>query len=212
MDILYEWIRNIVIYMILNTIIMNLLGNSSYKKYVSIVSGMILVLIVISPLMKYMELEENLDYYLQSNEFAVETSDFKNSLQHMEKEQLRAVFDEYGNKVKEQVRELLLVESLIMTDFKLMFDLDSTSKSFGEMTSMKLVASYQEVEDINKEDKNSKRIDIKEIDIAEVSSISKDKQEIPIIPPSPAEINIKIKLSDFYNIDMDNINITIRGG
>ena len=31
MDGVYEWVRNIVIYLILNTIIMNLLGNSSYK-------------------------------------------------------------------------------------------------------------------------------------------------------------------------------------
>ncbi len=58
MEEAYTWIKNIVIYMLLNTIIMNLLGNKSYKKYVSIVSGMILVLIVISPLMKLMKLDE----------------------------------------------------------------------------------------------------------------------------------------------------------
>ena len=46
---IYDWVRNTVIYLILNTIIMNLLGNSSYKKYVSIVSGMILLVIVVSP-------------------------------------------------------------------------------------------------------------------------------------------------------------------
>jgi stage III sporulation protein AF len=30
--------------------------------------------------------------------------------------------------------------------------------------------------------------------------------------PSPAEINIKNKLSDFYYIERDNINISIQGG
>ena len=34
---IYDWVRNTVIYLILNTIIMNLLGNSSYKKYVNII-------------------------------------------------------------------------------------------------------------------------------------------------------------------------------
>jgi stage III sporulation protein AF len=30
--------------------------------------------------------------------------------------------------------------------------------------------------------------------------------------PSPTEINIKNKLSDFYNIEQGNINISIQGG
>lgn len=50
MQSLYEWMKDIIIFMILVTVIMNLLGKSSFKKYVGIVTGLLLVLYVIKPL------------------------------------------------------------------------------------------------------------------------------------------------------------------
>lgn len=204
---LYNWIRNIVIYMILNTIILNLLGNSSYKKYVSIVSGMILVLIVISPLMKYLKMEDSLDYYLKSNEFAIETSDFENSLQHMEKKQLEEVFSEYKDKIKSQVETFLNVEKLTLKDFKLTLDRDPASKSFGTILKMDIKAV-----DSNSQKEQQEHIRIEDIELSSIGETSKEDQKAPIDAPSPAEISIKIKLSDFYNIEPDNINISIQGG
>ena len=81
---IYAWIRNIVIYLILNTIIMNLLGSSSYKKYVSIISGMILLLIVVSPFLKLLDMDGILDYYLNSNIYQSDVSDFQSELRLME--------------------------------------------------------------------------------------------------------------------------------
>lgn len=80
MDGVIEWVRNIVIFLILNTIIMNLLGNSSYKKYVSIVSGMILLLIVVSPFLKLLRIDEILDYYLNTNIFQSDMSNIQSEL------------------------------------------------------------------------------------------------------------------------------------
>jgi stage III sporulation protein AF len=119
---------------------MNLLGNSSYKKYVSIVSGMILVLIVVSPLMKYLKMEDSLDYYLQSNEFAMETSDFENDLKHMEEKQQEEVFADYHNKIKSQVETILSGERLTLKDFKLTLDRDPESNNFGRILSMDITA------------------------------------------------------------------------
>jgi len=113
MDLIFEWIRNIVIYVVLNTIIMNLLGNSSYKKYVSIVSGMILVLIVITPVIKLLQLEPNFNFFFKSNDFAIEASEFEMELRQMEEEQVSMIFKEYEQKIKNQVEEILLEKTLI---------------------------------------------------------------------------------------------------
>ena len=203
MKILYDWIRNIVIYMILNTIIMNLLGDKSYKKYVSIVSGMILVLIVISPLMNYMDLEDTLDYYLQANDFTVETSQFKEDLNRMEKAQQDAIFAEYQAKIKEQVESLLQEEKLTLTNLDVTIDKDPNSTGFGEILQMDITASLD-----NNDEKESKRLSVDEIDISPVHIREKEENDVED-PPSPMEINIKNKLSDFYNIEQVNINISI---
>ncbi len=203
----YNWIKNIVIYMIINTIIMNLLGNKSYKKYVSIVSGMVLVLIVVSPLIKLLKLEDNLDYFLQSNDFAIESSDFKNQLNQLEEEQSDTIFTEYKEKIKKQVEELLLTEQIALRSFHVVIDTKEGSSTYGEIKSMIITAVVREDD---KED-TKKRLQIDQIEIPRVSLDKKEEAATKKVP-TPLEINIKNKLSDFYNIEQGNINISIQGG
>lgn len=207
MDEIYLWIKNIVIYMILNTIIMNLLGNSSYKKYVSIVSGMLLVLIVISPLIRLLKIDDKLDYFFQSNNFAIEASDFKNSLFLMEQKQSEAVFADYKDKIKRQVEKILLNENVYVNDFQVSFDMDVNSRSFGEILKMNIKASEKK-EEIKEKSINS----VNEIVISPIVINGQKEKSIVENLPSPSEINIKNRLSDFYNIEPDNINISIQGG
>ena len=205
MEQIYTWIRNIVIYMILNTIIMNLLGNKSYKKYISIVSGMILVLIVISPLVNLIKLDEILDYNFKSNDFAIETADFKNNLARVEKEQRTAVLSEYNKKIKSQVEELLLEEDVILTQFDVTINMDYESILFGEVTGMEVKGTMN-----NKKPGNSgKRLDSIEI---EPIIIGEKREKEEQVLPSPTEITLKNKLADFYNMEQGNIIISIQGG
>ncbi len=204
MDTIYNWIRNVVIYMILNAIVMNLLGNKSYKKYVSIVSGMILVLIIISPLMNYLDLEDTLDYYLQANDFAVETSEFKNDLNRMEEAQSDAIFAGYEEKIMLQVEKLLQEEKLKLISFDLTIDRNGKSPTFGEILQMNIRAELEQSE----EDKGKHRLTVDEIEIDSIRINQREEGE-PSAPPSPMEINIKNKLADFYNMEQVNINISI---
>jgi stage III sporulation protein AF len=190
--------------MILNAIIMNLLGDKSYKKYVSIVSGMILVLIIVSPLMSYMDLEDTLDYYLQANDYAVETSEFRNDLNRMEEAQSDAIFAEYEEKIRLQVESLLLEEKLVLIGLTLDIDKDPNSTTFGEILRMDIAAEIEQ----NDEKESLNQLIVDEIDIAPIS-INGQEEKDRVDPPSPMEINIKNKLSDFYNIEQVNINISI---
>ncbi len=204
MDIIYNWIRNVVIYMILNAIIMNLLGDKSYKKYVSIVSGMILVLIIISPLMDYMDLADTLDYYLQANDFAVESAEFKNDLNRMEEAQSDAIFAEYEEKIRLQVKGMLEEDKLKLVSFDLTIDKNTKSTTFGEILRMAIEAEMENSE--TEEDDSRPSID--KIDRVSIRIKGQEKKET-VDPPSPMEISIKNKLADFYNIEQVNINISI---
>ncbi len=204
MDIIYNWIRNIIIYMILNAIVMNLLGDKSYKKYVSIVSGMILVLIIISPLMNYMDLEDTLDYYLQANDFAVETSEFKSDLNRMEEAQSDAIFAEYKEKIRLQVDEILQEDKLKLVNFNLTIDKNNKSSTFGEILHMDIDAKMEKSD----EEEDDHRLFVDKIDIESIR-INEQEEKDMAEPPSPMEINIKNKLADFYNIEQVNINISI---
>jgi stage III sporulation protein AF len=125
----------------------------------------------------------------------------------MEEEQKDVVFNDYEEKVKKQVEELLLSQGIYLESFEVTIDRDADSKTFGEIQYMDITASieYNEVEE------KENRLQIDEIDIAqiEIREVEEDAKEAL---PSPQEINLKNELSDFYNIEQGNINITIQGG
>jgi len=206
-DEIYSWIKNIVIYMLLNTIIMNLLGNKSYKKYAGIISGMILVLIVISPLMKLMRLDDNLDYYLRFNEFNIDTIEFQNNLSIAEDSQREAIFGMYEDKIIERTRELLMEEGIYPESIMVEIDEDANSTNFGKITGFVIVA--RQAKDSDK--KTDARIRIDNIEVSRVT-IGKRTEDGGKRVPSPLEIAMKKKLSDFYKIEQGNINISIQGG
>ena len=203
---IYEWVRNIVIFLILNTIIMNLLGNSGYKKYVSIVSGMILLLIVVSPLLKLLNIDEILDYYLNTNIYQTDVSDFQNKLMIMENKQKDVVFAGFKDRIRQQVADMLEEESLYLYEMEAIINKDAKSDSFGEIESLSISAGYLEDDGIPVHMINIERIVIadKEVDGNIKDSIKKLL--------SPMEIQIKKRLSDFYNMKQDNINISIKEG
>jgi len=203
MNVIFDWVRNIVIFLILNTIIMNLLGNSSYKKYVSIVSGMILLLIVVSPFLKLLNMDEILDYYLNTNIFQSDMSNFQSELRLMEDKQKDVVFAGFKDNIREQVAEFLEADGLYLYELDVVFNQSIDSNSFGEIESLEIKAGYIEDEGLP--------VNIIHIDKINISNSIKDKNIFENNLFSPEEIQIKKRLSDFYKMKQDNINISIQG-
>ncbi len=205
MNIISIWIKNIVFYMILNTIIMNLLGSSRYKKYISIISGLLLVMIVITPLLKILHLDDELNYNIRSNEFTVEAADFQNSLKTMEKSKQDLIFKDYIERIKGQVDEMARSQDLHLLDLHIGIDREANSETFGEITTLDLLLSKKDIEDENHQD----RIIIEEVRISKIKPNQEDESEVQEKVLSPAEIKMKVNLSDFYNIPTNNINVSI---
>ena len=205
MDGVIEWVRNIVIFLILNTIIMNLLGNSSYKKYVSIVSGMILLLIVVSPFLKLLRIDEILDYYLNTNIFQSDMSSIQSELRLMENKQKNVVLSGFKDIVRDQVADILQEDGLYLHDMDIVINQDAESKGFGEIESLTIKAGYLEDEGIP-----VSFIQIDKIIIADNKKDNDyDKANMNNLL-SPEQIQIKKRLSDFYKMEQDNINISIQ--
>lgn len=205
MDRIYEWIRSIVIYMILNTVIMNLIGKSRYKKYISVISGMILVLIIITPILEIMNIEDTIDLYIASNDSSIETASFKDSLRKMENDKIDEIFAQYKENIRKDIELIIQDEELKLADLSMEINQNESSPSFGYINKLNVK--------LKKEDKSAREredfIHFKRIEIDPISfTMNRNNDEAN--PPSPIEIRIKNKLSDFYNIKGDNINISIQ--
>jgi stage III sporulation protein AF len=86
MDFIKEWVTNIIIFILLATVLDMLLPNSSFQKYTKIVTGLILIAIILSPVMKLFtsDFESAIASVSQFNSF--EDENIKNSIEFQKKE------------------------------------------------------------------------------------------------------------------------------
>ncbi|MDF2590199.1 MAG: hypothetical protein K0S41_4040 [Anaerocolumna sp.] len=203
---IYSWVKNIIIFLILTTIITNLLGKSSYKKYIDLVIGIILVLLVVSPLLKIFQLEETLDYFFSSNSLLADAEDISGKLEDMEEVQMSTIVNGYEEEISRQVGNLLASENLEIIDVTVTVDEDENSQTFGSLKTMDITAKY--TKDETKVDTN--KIDPITIDKVEIGDNKKETTGLQRNYLTPDEINAKNLLSDFYNMNPDNINISIQ--
>jgi stage III sporulation protein AF len=206
MSEIYGWVKNIVIFLILTTIVTNLLGKSSYKKYVNLITGIILVILVISPLLKLFQLDKTMDYYFTTNTLLAEAEDMNGRLVDAEADQMSTILGEYKEQIGKQVGNLLEGQDLYLKDIEVTIDEDEKSSTFGNLLGLNITASY-----VRPETKESSvdidKVNIEDIKIGEKKEENKENGDNIL---TPREINIKNLLSDFYNMNPDNINISIQ--
>lgn len=196
--------------MVLTSIIANLLGKSSYKKYINLVTGIILVILVISPLLKLFQLDKTLDYYFTTNTLLADAQDIDSQFIEVEAGQKEAIFQEYKEQIKQQVSKLLAEDKIHIYDMEIHIDEDDSTSNYGNIESITIVGG-QETEKEESKEESKEAIKISSVKVEDIKieqeeeGVKRDKEYL-----SPEEINAKNKLSDFYNINSDNINISIQ--
>lgn len=211
MNAIYDAVKTIVIYLILVAIVMNLLGTSSYKKYVAMFTGMLLIYIVITPVMKLFNLTDSMDYHIEENYFKVEAKDMNAKIFNVDEEQKSYIIEEYRVKLEQQIEEKLNKRDLTLKRCDLVVDEDMSSTGFGTVLGIDIFA--KELKEENMKDKKTNTI-IEEISIEEIK-IGKNKEEeqesnsgVPKTD-SVLEIEIKKELAQFYNLDTNLVHVDI---
>ena len=188
MDAIYSWIKNIAFCMIIITAVLNILPNNGYKKYVRVFTGIVLLIVIISPLDLLGSFTSQIDKVFQG--ITLQT-DIKEMSKHMELQQesyyeksMTTYKEEITNQINEEMKEDKYVVKTL--DFTLGVD--------QGMLGMEIV--------LKKEDEIKKIMDIEKIVIGESETYTKDKQALIL--------KVKNFVKDFYNIDTGNINISIQ--
>ncbi|MGE8204477.1 stage III sporulation protein AF [Heyndrickxia sp. NPDC080065] len=94
MAFITEWIMNIVVFILLAMIVDMLLPNSGLKKYTKMVTGLLLIAIILTPLLKVVAKDFDQVVSSFSNKNFVDKSKIENLIETKKKE-IQAVQDEY---------------------------------------------------------------------------------------------------------------------
>lgn len=187
MEIILAVVKKVVIFCLISFIILELTPKEEYKKYFNLFTGMVLILMIISPLYelftgKYPVTDEFQKYYLKS-----ELKDMEISFGEYDNMRVEAVTGEYRQKIENHIRELVENEQMVAEDIHVTLNTDVESEDFLKVTqvSFRISRKYQE-------------------DSLKIKEIVMEQQENA---ESVSEITIKNEISQFYNVETDNINI-----
>ena len=59
-ETIYEWMKNLAVFYLFFTAVMNFLPDNSYKKYVQFYMGLLLILVILSPVFQFTGLENEI--------------------------------------------------------------------------------------------------------------------------------------------------------
>lgn len=189
MDAVYNWIKGIAFYLIIVLAIQNVLPDNKYKKYIKMFTGMILVLLIISPITNLFNYTDKIANVYQSKLVEQEVNQMKNQLTGMEDSIVDASISQYKEYVKQQINLFVEEEGYQLAQFS------CEVNENVEISNISLV--------ISKESTNQSNINIDKI------TIDSDNKNISEIENSSLN-KIKKSIVDFYNISESNINISIR--
>ena len=151
MEAVYRWVKNIIYYMIFLSVVNNLLADSKYGKYIRFFSGMVLILLVVSPFTGGLHLDEQISSMFKSISFQNDTDDLKQDLWGMEERRLDQVIRKYEQAVAADVEAMARAEGFTCTGASVQIDGDRNSSRYGQIEGIGMVISGEKEKEKEKE-------------------------------------------------------------
>ena len=192
MNEIISYAKTVLFFLLFVNLIMQLLKGSSYERFVHPVCGMILVIMIIRPLLGFFGGEEKVLYAAEQKlSLLLAQKDTEFGLPEEAGYEF-AVLETYEKELVAQLSGILEKEGLSVLTAD--FSVSAEEKDFGTIRG---ITVYAEPENKQKQGK---------IEIAPIMSEGRKRKE----SVSAEEIRIKDKLSDFYQVDGENIYVNIK--
>lgn len=81
---LYGWIQNIAVYLIVAAAVMHAIPGNDYGKYVRFFSGLVLILLLFTPVMKLSGMEETFRELYQNSQYELECQEIELARERLE--------------------------------------------------------------------------------------------------------------------------------
>lgn len=143
MELMKEWVCQIAAYLIFSSVLSNLIQKQNYLKYVRLVMGVILIMILSRPVLAITGQDENYSFYLQNylNYESAFDNSFVNEIQGIQEE---LAFQEIESVLEERIRKLAEYRGLELTRAE--FFMEPEGKSFRELSGMCLWFTTEETQ------------------------------------------------------------------
>lgn len=195
-----EYVKQIAFFMVFSGILLELISGTKYQKFGEWVVGILLIMQIVMPFINKEQIWDKFLYRLASFDYVMQGESVLEEIVLGEEQVTESVRITYEETLRKQIAAILERNSLVLQ--KAAFEISETS---GELLKLSVWAGYQtQTQEKQKEEK----ILISAIPPIVIGTKEEETEQPKVM--TPLEIYIKNLLSDFYNLEANNINISIQ--
>lgn len=204
MAFIREWVITIISVIIFVTFIEILIPNSNYKRYINVITGLLLIVVILTPLTKFINRQINFEEEVLKIFNQLELSTAQNRINNIRYSNDEAVIALYKNKIGEQVKSYIENNTEYIVDEVFVEVEDENSEQFGTITNLDITLS-EKTGDSKSADKTIEPVQIN----VSMGRNNNNTVEASSILISSKEDLIKGDISNLYDVSKDNINVHI---
>lgn len=201
---LRSWVLNIVTIIVFITFLEILLPNSSIKKYIKMIVGLLVMLVILSPILELVNGNIKIENEIIKTSSEVEQKYLQVNAHQLEDEQNRQMIEVYKRKMEKDIKERIEYEhSVEVLSIHTYIDEDIKSHAFGSLNQLNITLSVG----MTPNRKETKEQFIKPVSII----IGNGDQSITASADQGNHLTdgIKSNISGLYGIREENIKINI---
>ncbi|KPB03901.1 stage III sporulation protein AF [Bacillus sp. CHD6a] len=206
MSYLTEWITSIILFILLATVVEMLLPNSSMQKYTKLVIGLLLIVVILTPILKLLSTDMDELFAKMTTHSSYTSKENTENLIEMKKKEIQAshaayILNKAAVLMKEDVEEELR-ESYGVT----VKDLQVVVKNEDQLTELPIEENIESVVILLEQSEDETAIQV-----VKPVQIDTSRQKEPA-PSSKEEGKIANFLADRWQLQPTNISVAVEGG
>lgn len=194
MDTVLKWVCDTTVYLILITIILQVIPKR-FRKYISFFTGVLLIILVISPVTGLFNADSALADYFEIEEMRQALSDMEDMIKFTENVSEEKLIENYSEQIKNKLAELIRGYGFRIIDVKVEWNLEAGEEKYGSIKGIYIVLD-------EKRTQGAVVIEPVKITIGEQQADHYTENEIK---------EMKKIIAGFYNLEDSHINIMIQG-
>lgn len=133
-----QWVEQLVSYLVFVTVLMGILPNGKYEKYIRLFAGCVLILLVFQPLTESFRLEEQISRLFDEFSMRNEAGELRGELGHMEKMRLERMLDGYEQAAAKEAARMAREEGFETVSASVELNRREDSPSFAGVERIRL--------------------------------------------------------------------------
>ncbi|PAB60961.1 stage III sporulation protein AF [Anaeromicrobium sediminis] len=194
-----DWIKNILVLVIFITAVDVILPNGSTKKYVNLVVGILVIIVIINPILLLVKGDINIEGEIIRTSTILDTNILALKKDNIKFDQEEQIIRVYKNKLEGHIKDRISKDyAVTVNEVDAEIIKDTSSDNFGTIKNIKVGISFKE------NDKN----DLNRIEKIYINVSNNKGENVKAEKNKSKEIDkIKKEIALFY--DLDDTNITI---